>query len=282
MTATHEVLVTGSTGNTGRPLVARLRAQGVPTRAASRHPSPDDHEATRFDWYDPTTFDNAVAGVRAAYLVPPPLDPDPVAAMAPFLEAAQRSGVSRVVLLGASVVETGGPAVGQVQALLPRHVQEWVVLRPSWFMQNFVGDHHHADSARTLGTITTAAGDGRVAFIDADDIAAVAARLLTAPTVTNEELVLTGPEALSHTSVAEILTDVLGRRVRHVSVPASEFERQLAATMPAPGAKLLAALDRQIAAGVEDRTTPGVERVTGRPPKSMRTVLEAAFDAGRR
>ncbi len=69
--------------------------------------------------------------------------------------------------------------MGAVHRALPGLFEEWAVLRPSWFMQNFTGTHAHAVSVREDGTILTAAGSGRVGFVDADDIAAVAVRALT-------------------------------------------------------------------------------------------------------
>lgn len=98
--------------------------------------------------------------------------------MVPFLRLAAAAGLRRVVLLSSSAIERGGPGVGQVHAVLPGLVAEWAVLRPSWFMQNLTGSHLLGDGIRERGTITTATGAGRVALIDAADIAAVAVAVL--------------------------------------------------------------------------------------------------------
>jgi uncharacterized protein YbjT (DUF2867 family) len=140
---------------------------------------------------------------------------------------------------------------------------EWTVLRPSWFMQNFTGDHLVARGVRE-GEIVTATGNGRVAFIDAADIAAVAGHALTDDIPHNTEHVLTGPEALSYADAAEILTRQTGRPVRHRSVPAEEAAQRIAAHgIPMQFAKVLAALDVDIRGGAEDRVTTTVEDVTG-------------------
>lgn len=273
MSAGPRILVTGATGNTGRPLVAKLLERGARVRAASRRPDPGAAEAVRFDWYDPATFGPALAEAEAVYLVPPPLDPEPHAAMAPFLDAAKRAGVTRAVLLSASAVEPGGPAAGQVHERVSQTFDDWAVLRPSWFMQNFVSGHPHAHRARTTGVIVTATGEGRVAFIDVDDIAEVAARVLLAPEPVRGDLILTGPEALGYDDVAAVLADLLSRPVRHEPVSTAECERLLAQEMPAPVAAMLAALDGLLAQGAEDRTTDTVERLTGRAPRSLREAL---------
>jgi uncharacterized protein YbjT (DUF2867 family) len=152
---------------------------------------------------------------------------------------------------------------------------EWTVLRPSWFMQNFSGDHLVAQGVRD-GEIVTATGDGRVAFIDARDIAAVAGRALIDEVAHDTEHIITGPEALSYADAARILTRQTGRTVHHRSVPADEAARRIAEHgVPAEFAKVLAALDVDIRNGAEDRVTNTVEQVTGRPPRSFSAFAAA-------
>lgn len=57
--------------------------------------------------------------------------------MLPFLRRARAEGVRRAVLLSSSAILAGGPAVGQVHAVLPGIFDEWAVPRPPWLMQNF-------------------------------------------------------------------------------------------------------------------------------------------------
>ena len=135
--------------------------------------------------------------------------------MLPFLQRARAGGVRRAVLLSSSAIPEGGPAVGTVHQALPDLFEQWAVLRPSWFMQNFTGTHAHALSIRDDGIIWTATGSGRVGFIDAEDIAAVAVHALTDEQAPNTDLVLTGPETLSYDDVAAIVTEVTGRAVVH-------------------------------------------------------------------
>lgn len=181
------------------------------------------------------------------YLVPPPGTSDPAAVMLPFLRRARASGVRRAVLLSSSAIPAGGPAVGQVHAALPGIFDEWAVLRPSWFMQNFTGDHLHARTVRAEGVIRTAAGEGRVGFIDAEDIAAVAVRALLDDRAPNTDLVITGPQALSYGDIAAVLTEVTGRTVVHQRLTREEMVQRLAAEMPAAFASMLADMDLAIA-----------------------------------
>lgn len=276
MTGRDTILVTGATGNTGSRLVPRLAALGHRVRAAARRAPalPGATEAVPFDWYEPATHDDALRGAHRLYVVPPTAAPDPAAVMLPFLRRARTAGVRRVVLLGSSAIPSGGPGVGQVHTALPELFDEWAVLRPSWFLQNFTDRHPHAESIRREGVIRTATGTGRVGFIDAADIAAVAAHALTDEPGTDTDLVLTGPQALSHDDIAATLTEVTGRPVRHRPLTYEQLRDRLAAELPAEFAALLAGLDRAIADGAEDRVTDTVERITGRPPRSFRALLD--------
>ncbi|MFJ9419454.1 NAD(P)H-binding protein [Streptomyces sp. NPDC101227] len=275
MTATGTTLVIGATGTTGSRTVAQLIAAGHRVKAAGRRATPlPGAEPVRFDWYEPATFGDALIGADRVYLVSPVGDPDPAAVMLPFLQQARTVGVRRAVLLSSSAIPEGGPAVGTVHQALPGLFDEWAVLRPSWFMQNFTGTHAHADSIREHGVILTAAGTGRVGFVDADDIAAVAVRALTDDRAPDTDLVLTGPEALSHDDIAAIVTQVTGRPVAHRQLTHDDMRDRLAAVMPREFATMLAGMDRAIAGGAEDRTTDSVQRVTGRPPHGFRAVAE--------
>ncbi|WP_051853415.1 NAD(P)H-binding protein [Streptomyces aureocirculatus] len=275
------VLVVGAHGNTGSRVTARLTAAGHRVRAASRtarapHPGT---EAVRFDWYDEATHAPALRGADRVYLVPPPGDADPAAVMLPFLRRARAAGVTRVALLGSSAAERGGPWIGRVHAFLAESAlfAQWSVLRPSWFMQNFTGDGPHARAIAASGVLTTATGTGRVAFVDADDIAAVAVHTLTTPTAPENDLVITGPEALSYAEVAATITRVGNRPVRHSPVPSDRLTAHLTELgIPADYARLLAAFDDAIAEGAEDRVTDTVARLTGRPPRAFADFYRAA------
>lgn len=267
------VLVTGATGKTGRRLAARLRALGVACWAASRHP-PAGPEGRRLDWSEPATWDAALEGASAVYLVPP-TSADGIAAMIGFMRRAGERGVRRFVLLSASLLPAGGPGAGQAHQWLLENAAEWAVLRPSWFMQNFSEGPHRA-TIMAEGRIYTAAGDGRVGFIDAEDIARVAAAALSAARAPNTDAVLTGPEALSYDDAAARLSAVIGRPIAHVRIGVDDLAaRHRAFGLPAATAQVLAAMDTLIAGGAEDRATPCVEALTGAPPTSFADFARA-------
>ena len=262
-----EILLTGGTGTTGRRLASRLRVRGLAPRVATRTPSGEGQ--IRFDWSDPATFDDAFRDVRAVYLVAPTGAADPFAAMRPGIDRALLAGVRRFVLLSASSLEEDGPMMGRVHRHLHDHIPEWIVLRPTWFMQN-LSDGQHGATIRDARAIYSAAGDGRVPFIDADDIAAVAAVVLTDGAFPSGELILTGPEALTYDDVAAALSAELGEAITHHRLDRPAMAARFArAGLPDAYAEVLAAMDVAIAGGTEDRVTDTVERVAGRPPTPL-------------
>jgi uncharacterized protein YbjT (DUF2867 family) len=270
------VLVLGATGNTGAEVVDRLTAlPGVAVRTATRATTaPTAAEHVRFDWSDSSTHRSALDGVERIYLVAPVGDPDPIRAVGPFLAQAVAMGVRRVVMLSSSAVALGDPGLGLVASAVRNTLPEWVILRPSWFMQNFVESHPLADSIRATGEFITATGRGRLPFIDAADIGRCGAALLASPHAGNAEHRLTGPQAMSYDEAAAVMTAITGRPVRHRAVDTEHYvDFLIEAGYEVGFASALAALDNRIRDGEEAQVTDAVERLTGEPPRSFAEYL---------
>jgi ergot alkaloid biosynthesis protein len=273
------VLVIGATGNTGRHIVSRLTELGLTVRAATRGERLPDStvEHVRFDWADASTHDAALAGVDRMYLVAPALVEDPSTLMRPFIAHAVERGVRRVVLLSSSAVPEGSPGLGMVHRAVRELAPEWAVLQPSWFMQNFAdARHHHGASLQRDGLLVTATGEGRVGFVDVQDIAEVAVRALADERSHDTAHVITGPQALRYDDIAAVLSEVTGRPIRHVQVDAETAQRHMVgAGIPERYARLLVQLDEAIRQGAEARVTQTVARVTGREPRSFEAFARA-------
>lgn len=138
------ILITGGTGKTSIRLARLLQDAKISFIVASRRAesaAPSGMLATKFDWLDPTTFENPFRhkfaegeGISAVYLVAPEVA-DPAPPMNSFIDHAfQQHGVKRFVLLAGSTAEPGGHHVGKVWQHLLDMGAEYCVLRPSWFM----------------------------------------------------------------------------------------------------------------------------------------------------
>lgn len=272
------ILVVGATGNTGRPIAAELTERGFTVRTATPHAPPPEHhgEHVHFDWQDAKNHDAVIAGVDRMYLIAPGLVEAPEHIMIPFIARAVARGVRRVVVLSAAVVAEGAPGLGRVHQFLHQHVPEWTVLQPSWFMQNFSAPRHHlSQSIKQDGVMITATGEGRLAFVDARDIAAVGARALADDTPHNTAHVITGPAALSYRQVAALLSQATGRDIRHQAVDVPAMTQYLMrAGMPAAYARFLAELDELIRQGQQSQVTSTVLQVTGHEPRTIAAFVQ--------
>ena len=272
------ILVTGATGTVGREVIGELQRVGATgVRALARDPARASFireagfETVAGDFDKPETLDAALEGVETALLLTPP-SPQTVAQQGAFIEAAKRAGVRRVVKLSAVGADAGAPEGfgrwhGQAEELLKSSGLGWTMLRPNFFMQNLLGQ---AQAIASQGVIYQPVGDARASFIDARDIAAVAARALVDEGHEGETHLLTGPEALSYAEVAAKLSDATGRRVSYVAITPEQFrEGALAHGLPVWLVDALERLNELFASGDAAEVTDDVRRVGGREPTTF-------------
>ena len=138
-----------------------------------------------------------------------------------------------------------------------------------------------AESIREEGTIYAPAGQGRVGFIAASDVADVAAQVLTGPGHEDATYVLTGPEALSYGDVAARVSAVFAREVTFGALPEERAREQLLASGLTPW-QVEARLEEfdWIRNGGADAVTADVREVTGedaRPVEDWLGEFRGAF-----
>lgn len=146
------------------------------------------------------------------------------------------------------------------------------MLRASAFMQNLLSPHPVGERIRRHGEIRTAAGDGRVGWIDAHDIAAAAFALLRpgAEDGDQRDYLLTGPKALSYGDAAAIIAARSGRPVRVQPIGTDEQAAHYRASgVSDEFAASLAAVEDGIRAGRDDQVSTAVLDLTGRPPRAL-------------
>jgi uncharacterized protein YbjT (DUF2867 family) len=263
------IVVLGATGTTGRRLTRRLRAAGADVRAASRHGE------VRFDWSDPETWQHTVSGASAVYLMAPheqPVDPA-------FVRLAVEQGVRHLVLLSSRGIE----AMGDERLLAAeRTVREcgagWTILRPDWFNQNF--DEGFLQPAIMAGALAMPVGEARQAFVDADDIAAVAAAALTGEGHAGHTYEVTGPRALTFAEAVAEVAAASGRPVRFGGTDDDYRAQQQALGVPAEQTDAEIAAFTALRRLGDQGPTGVVEQVTGRPPKDFTAYAAEAATRG--
>ncbi len=263
--ATH--LVLGASGNTGSELARLLDANGHTVRRAThRAPGPGQ---VHLDLVSGAGIDAAMGGADGAFLLAPPGHVNPDALLAPVIDAARAHGVRKVVLMTAmgADADPAGP-MRRAERHLEASGLAWNVLRPNWFMQNF--HTFWRQGIVEAGAIRLPTGRAKGSFIDARDIAAVAAALLERDDLAGRAFDLTGPEALDHDEVAAVLTATLGRPIRYEEVPPDAMRGGLtAAGLPPAYADMLLAILEAFRQGHAARVTDAAATITGRAPRAF-------------
>ncbi|MGF0118308.1 SDR family oxidoreductase [Promicromonospora sp. Marseille-Q5078] len=280
------IVVTGATGNVGRPLVESLAGAGHAVTAVSRgvsSPVPARRGVT------PVTADLAVAGsltpalqgAKALFLLVSGAGAHVDGAA--VLEGAARAGVGRVVLLSSQAAGTRPGSVSHAPlAALEEDVRssgmDWTILRPGGFTTNAFA---WAPSIRARRTVFAPYPDVALPAVAPLDIAETAAAALTGDDHAGRTYTLTGPEPTSPRRRVEILGAALGERLELVELEHDQAREQLLQVMPEPVADgTLDILGRPTPE--ERRVSPDVDDVLGRPASSFADWAARNVEAFRR
>lgn len=213
------ILVTGATGNVGRPLVTQLATAGVDVRAVTRNPDSADLPPG-VDVY--RTALDGLPGSDAVFLNSRALG-DRLRAT---VEAARAAGVQRLVALSAINADDDfarqpsrvrGDRNKEVDELAAGSGLEWVSLRPSVFASNFAG--MWASQIRGGDIVSGPYATASVAPIADADISAVAAHALLTDDLVGQRIPLTGPQALTNAELVETIGAALGRPLEYHELP---------------------------------------------------------------
>jgi uncharacterized protein YbjT (DUF2867 family) len=271
------ILVVGATGTIGGEVVRRLSARGVPVRALVRGPEKAAAIAgpgvvpVIGDLARPRTLDAALEGVTRALLLSP-LDPEQARLQGNFVDAAMLAGTVHVVKLSGLGTAPDSPVPsGRLHAETERRLEAsglpFTHLRPLYFMQNLLALAHEV--AET-GTLLAPMRAGRIAMIDARDVALAAVATLTTPGHAGRAYTLTGPAALSFEEVAAALTTATGRPVVYRDQPPDDRRARLAATGMSPWlVALRMEFWRVLSAGDASTVTDAVRALTGTAPRGF-------------
>ena len=260
------VLVLGATGKTGSRVTIDLVNRGISVRTAARSGADVD-----FEWSERGSYAVALKAVDRVYLLAPIGRLDFAEDVSAFLDEAEAAGVQHVTFLSAYGMQHAPQEVATRSVeldLMGRKRFGYTILRPAWFMQNF----SETFLKPIDGTIAVPTGDGSEAFVDAEDIGAVAATTLADPvTHTGKAYDLTGPASLTVAEAAAIISEATGRTFVHVDLDRDAWiAGAIANGIPADYGAVLRQLTETIASGNGSRPEKTVEQITGRPARTFR------------
>jgi len=260
-----KILVLGASGTVGSELVQLLKAKGHEVRrATSQKPTATDQ--VQVNLLTGEGVEAALKGIEKAFLLSPPGHVNQNELLNPVIDQAKKAGVKKIVLMTAMGVNANEAApFRQVERKLENSGIAYNIIRPNWFMQNF--NSYWVHGIKTAGMIFLPVEKAKGSFIDARDIAAVAAELLSTDKFNNQEFDLTGGEALDHDQVASILSQVSGKKIGYQNItPAAMLEGLLGAGLPRPYSEFMLVILDFFRQGYSERKTDAVEKITGRKP----------------
>jgi uncharacterized protein YbjT (DUF2867 family) len=274
----NAILVTGATGNVGRPLVTQLAEAGVEVRAVTRRPDAADLPA---EVERVTSAADGLAGASAVFLNSRALGDE----LEPLVARARREGVTRLVALSAINADDDfsrqpsrfrGDRNKEVEQLAVDSGLEWVSLRPTVFITNFFGmwaPQIQADDV-VNGPFATAS---TTPIVDRD-ISAVAAHALLTDDLVGQKIPLTGPHAFTNAEMVDVIGAVLNRPLRYHEVPAAMVRQRFIGL--GFSAEFADAYIAFLSATLETPAlvTHEVEKILGRPATPVADAVAAHRD----
>jgi uncharacterized protein YbjT (DUF2867 family) len=279
MADTGKILITGATGNVGSAVLDILSSTDANLRALV-HDEPKAQslrdrgvEAILGDFLDPESLAPALEGVGTVLLITP-IHPEQVRQAANVIEAARDSDNDpRIVRLSVAQASHEAPTKNsrqhaQIEEELISSRLPYTLLRPTTFMQNTLAT---ARAVASEGRNYQPFKDGKLGMIDARDMGKVAAKVLTEEGHEGKTYTLTGPAAISFYDIAEMLSEVLGKKVDYVPISLEKAkEAMLGMGLSEWKAEVLIEYARAHSQGYSNFTTEDVEQLTGHPATSYR------------
>lgn len=272
-------LIFGGTGNVGSQVVARLLALGIRPAVFVRNAK----KAKTFwgnrveihigDLEAPASLASALSGVDGVFLVTE--GPDLATKDRAVAIAAKSAGVQHLVKLSTLDVHSGvgtGPWHARGEAAIRAEGLAFTFIQAAGFMSNALGWAH---SLREHGVLRTSTGQGKIAFIHPDDIAAVASAALLTRSLDGQSVIITGPEALSYGEMAACIGRTLAVHIRMEELTDQQaYASVVQWAGKGPYADALVDIWRAVREGRVATVSDRVQRILGRPPVSFSQWVE--------
>lgn len=269
--AQKPILILGGTGKTGSRVAHRLTQQGISVRIGSRKGTPS------FDWNDSTNWKSLLQGVKATYITyyPDLASPGAAEAIRSFAKLAVENNVRRLVLLSGR----GEEEAQRSEKALQDSGADWTILRSSWFAQNF-SESFLLDPV-LKGRLALPVDGVKEPFIDVEDIADVAAAVLTDNRHIGQIYELSGPRALTFAEAIEEIVKISGRKVHYTSISTEQFISELRQQgAPQDMILLMTELLTNVLDGRNSHVVSGVQHVLGRKASDFSDYATKAAATG--
>lgn len=269
---TENILVIGGTGKTGKRVVHLLEELGRNVRIGSRSASP------AFDWHQPEGWAKALEGMDKVYITYQPdlAVPGALEAIEQLVKESKRAKVKKLVILSGK---------GEREAQLCEQViihsgLDYTIVRASWFNQNF--SENFLLEPVMEGVVALPQAEAQIPWVDADDIAAVAAKALTEDEHNGKIYQLTGSRTLTFNEAVAEIAKVSKREIQFVPVSIQEYgDGMRAVGVPEDFAWLIEYLFTEVLGNPElAEVTNDIEKVLGRKPIDFSEYASKTAESG--
>jgi len=280
------ILLTGMTGNIGGATARALLAKGVRFRALVRDLgkaapwAAQGVELVQGDLEDAEAVKRALAGVDRALLVMPNGETQERTER-DFTRIAKEAGLTWLIKLSSpeAVRGTTSPIplahIAAEDAIMASGMK-WTFVRPSFYMQNFLGS---VKGARASGKLSMPMGSGTVALTDNEDAGRFIAKILTDADSTphyGECYDITGPDpVINFHQIAAAIGEVIGQKVVYDDCDPKAFQEMI---RPFQRNQWHSDAVARLFAEIANGNTPGhktdtFQKIMGRPGRSLKEYL---------
>jgi len=207
------ILVIGGTGKTGRRIAHILQNQEQNVFIGSRNSTP------AFNWDDPTSYANALKGMDAAYISyhPDLAVPGAKEAIKTLTETALQQGLEKVVLLSGK----GEKEAEACEEIVANSGLNYTIVRASWFNQNF-SESVFLDPI-LAGHVALPMAEAKIPFVDADDIAEIAAKALLDDSLNGQIITVTGPRKITFKEAIQTIAESTDRTINFQAITLDQY-----------------------------------------------------------
>ena len=268
----NNVLVLGGTGKTGRRIVERLQKLGHNVRIGSRRETPS------FDWDNPAGWPTVLEGMEKVYITYQPdlAVPGAKESVQALVKVAKEKGVDKLVLLSGK----GEVEAQRCEQLVLNSGINSTIIRASWFNQNFSESFFLPPIQ--AGVVALPMAHLGAPYVDANDLADAAVKLLLSDGHDGKIYELTGPRLWNFEEITSAISKATGRELKFIPISLPEFVAALKEQgIPADVVWLMEYLFTEVLDNPDNQiVTHDIERLLGRPPTDFLQFVEETVKTG--
>ncbi len=255
------ILVIGGTGKTGRRVVEQLQNKGIKPRIGSRNSTPS------FDWNNKNTWTNVLTDIEKMYVTyyPDLAVPGAKEAIESLTYLAKELGVKKIVLLSGK----GETEAEACEKIIIDSGMKYTIVRASWFNQNW-SESFFLEPILS-GEVALPMSNVLIPFVDANDIAEVAATVLLDDSYNGEIIEVTGPELITFKQIVNIISNASNRNLNFYDITLEQYvEGMKKMQIPDDVVWLIEYLFSHVLTNPKNQLVINdIERVLGRKAKSF-------------